>query len=211
VDPIRCEILKKNDARQLVHLVARTFSADEPMGVAVGLLAPDVERFLEAAGEQILSDGLTMVARDAETGKLIGALITDDLVSPLPAEMDTLSDKLLPIFSLLGGLQEDYREGRTLSSGQYLHPFMLATDKRYRGRGVAQKLIAASLENGAELGYRHAVTEASGVIVQHVFRKAGFVERVRRPYATFRHAGSTPFASIQGHEAAILMDKPLQG
>jgi ribosomal protein S18 acetylase RimI-like enzyme len=211
VDPIRCEILKKNDARQLVHLVARTFSADEPMGVAVGLHAPDVERFLEAAGEQILSDGLTMVARDAETGRLAGALITDDFASPLPAELESLSDKLLPIFSLLGGLHEEYRQGRTLSSGQYLHPFMLATDKRYRGRGVAQKLVAASLENGASLGFRQAVTEATGVISQHIFRKAGFVERFRTRYATFRHAGATPFASIQGHEGTILMDKALEG
>ena len=103
MDPVRCEILKKNDARQLVHLVARTFSADEPMAIALGVLAPDVERFLEQAGEQILSDGLTMVARDTESGKLVGALITDDFVSPLPAEPENLSDKFAPIFALRGG------------------------------------------------------------------------------------------------------------
>jgi ribosomal protein S18 acetylase RimI-like enzyme len=211
VDPIRCELLKKNDARQLVHLVARTFSADEPMAIALGLLAPEVERLLEAASEQILSDGLTVVARDTATNKLAGALIADDLASPLPIELENLSDKFGPIFALLGGLEDEYRQGRTLSSGQYLHPFMLATDRRYRGRGIAQQLVAACLDNGAELGYRHAVVEATGAASQHVFRKAGFVERCRASYADFRHAGKAPFAGIQGHEATLLMDKPVDG
>ena len=37
------------------------------------------------------------------------------------------------------------------------------------------------------------------------------MERFRRPYATFRHAGAMPFASIQGHEAAMLMEKTIEG
>jgi ribosomal protein S18 acetylase RimI-like enzyme len=205
VDPIRCEILKRNDARQLVHLVARTFSADEPLSVAVGMLAPDIEQLLNAASEQLLSDGLTMVAKDVATGRLAGVLIADDFASPLPVEPENLSPKFQPIFSLLTKLDEEFRQGRTLSSGQYLHLFMLATDRRYRGRGVAQQLIAASIENGLEQGYRHAVTAATGVVSQHLFRKAGFVECFRAPYS------AAPFASIQGHEAALLMDKPLEG
>jgi ribosomal protein S18 acetylase RimI-like enzyme len=211
VDPIRCEPLKRNDTRQLVHLIARTFTADEPLCVALGLLAPDIERFLQAASEQLLSDGLTMVARDVESGKLAGALIAEDLASPLPVEPENLSPKFQSIISLLTRLSDEYRQGTTLSSGQHLHALMLATDRRYRGRGMAQKLIAASIENGLELGFRRAVTEATGVVAQHVFRKAGFVERLRVPYATFRRDSATPFASIQGHEGAILMEKSLDG
>jgi ribosomal protein S18 acetylase RimI-like enzyme len=211
MDPIRCEVLKRNDVRQLVHLVARTLCADEPMGVAAGLLAPDVERFLQASSEQLLSDGLTMVAVDTATGKLAGALISDDLASPLSAEQENLSPKFLPVFALLGALDENYRKGATLSYGQYLHLFMLTIDKRFRGRGIGQMLVGAAVENGAEMGYRYAVVEATGVISQHLFRKAGFVERCRTSYAEFRYEGAAPFASIQGHEAAILMDKPLEG
>jgi len=209
VDPIRCELLKRNDTRQLVHLVARTLSADEPLCVALGLLAPDVERFLQAASEQLLSDGLTMVARDIASGKLAGALIAEDFASPLPVEPENLSPKFQPIVSLLGRLGDEYREGGTLSSGQYLHVLMLATDRRHRGRGVAQQLVAATVENGLELGYRQVVAEPTGAVAQHIFRKAGFTERFRAPYAAFRCASGAPFASIQGHEAAILMDKAL--
>jgi len=211
VDPIRCELLKRNDARQLVHLIARTLCADEPLCVASGLLAPDVERFLEGASEQLLSDGLTMVARDGGTGKLAGALIAEDFVSPLPMEPENLSPKLQPILSLIARMRDDYRQERTLSSGQHLHVLMLATDRRYRGRGVAQRLVAAIVENGLELGFRHAVTEATGVVSEHVFRKAGFIERLRIPYASFRRDSATPFASIQTHESAILMAKSLDG
>ena len=116
MDPIRCEPLKRNDARQLVHLMARTFTADEPLCVALGLLAPDIERFLQAASEQLLSDGLTMIARDVESGKLAGALIAEDLASPLPAEPENLD-----VEGLLRGLYR-YRpapsgSGPTLSAG----------------------------------------------------------------------------------------------
>ena len=52
MDPIRCEILKKNDARQLVHMVARTFSADQAVAFVNGVLDA-VHRGLAApAGEQ---------------------------------------------------------------------------------------------------------------------------------------------------------------
>jgi hypothetical protein len=69
--------------------------------------------------------------------------------------------------------------------------------------------VDASIENGLDLGYRHAVTEATGAAAQHIFRKAGFTERFRAPYAAFRCASGAPFASIQGHDAALLMDKSL--
>ena len=209
MEPIRCELLKRNDVQQLVHLVARTWSADEPLSAALGLLAPDIERFLRTASEQLLSDGLTMVARDVASNKLAGALIAEDLASPLPVEPENLSPKFEPIFSLMSGLAEEYRKGRTLSAGQHLHICVLATDRRHRGHGVAQRLVDAIIENGLDQGYRYAVAEPTGAAAQHIFRKAGFTERSRAPYATFRCGSGAPFASIQGQDAALLMDKSL--
>lgn len=131
-----------------------------------------------------------------------GVLITDDFTSPLPMGSAGMSPKFEPIFELLGRLDERYREERTIAPGEYLHLFMLATEARYRGRGVAGKLVQKCLANGAEKGYRYALTEATGVISQGVFRSAGFVERLR---AAYREVPA--FAQIEGHEATLLMDR----
>ena len=89
-----------------------------------------------------------MVARDVASGKLAGALIAEDFASPLPLEPENLSPKFQPIMSLVGqAWATSTAQGRTLSSGQYLHVLILATDRRYRGRGVAQQLVK---RNGRE-------------------------------------------------------------
>ena len=54
-----------------------------------------------------------------------------------------------------------------------------------------------------------AVTEATNKVSQHIFRKLGFVERVRRSYQTHRFDGRAVFASIAEHGGPILMDRSL--
>jgi ribosomal protein S18 acetylase RimI-like enzyme len=110
---------------------------------------------------------------------------------------------------MLDGLDADYRQGRTIAPGHYLHLFMLGVDPRFGGRGIAQQLVAACLSNGREKGFTHAVTEATGVVSQHIFRKLGFTERLRVPYQDYRYEGRPVFASIREHDATILMDRPL--
>ncbi len=102
-----------------------------------------------------------MAARFADTGELIGALLTEDSASALPDGIDRLSAKFDPIFDILGHLDTEYRSGRTAHPGESLHLFLLGVSDRVVGRGVAQHLVAACLENGMRRGYRGAVTEAT--------------------------------------------------
>jgi ribosomal protein S18 acetylase RimI-like enzyme len=204
-DAICCEILRPADAADAVSLVARAFSEDEPMSVAVGVTVAEMEQLLLPAAEQIVADGLTVVARDTQTGEMAGVLVTDDFAAPLPLGAAGASPKFDPIFALLERLDEEYRQDRSVSRGEYLHLFMLATEARYRGRGVAGRLVRACLENGERLRYRQALTEATGVVSQHVFLGAGFAERLHAAYRDI-----PAFAGIEGHAATILMDGAVQ-
>ncbi|MBZ5538165.1 MAG: GNAT family N-acetyltransferase [Acidobacteriia bacterium] len=58
--------------------------------------------------------------------------------------------------------------------------------RTFGGRGVAQQLVATCLENGLKRGYRLAVTEATNSVSQHIFRRLGFADRVRRSYRNHR-------------------------
>ncbi len=110
---------------------------------------------------------------------------------------------------MLDSLDEQFRRGKTIARGQYLHLFMLGVDSQFAGRGVGQGVVESSIENAVQMGYRIALTEATGRVSQHIFRKNGFVERFSMSYQDFIYENKKVFASIQDHDQAILMERVL--
>jgi GNAT superfamily N-acetyltransferase len=203
------DVAKPLHVEEIVRLLAAVFSETEPPAVAMGLSFREMEQFLSLFAPRAVAEGLTIVARDRVTGKLAGVLLTDDFAAPPALELNQISAKFRPIFSMLEILDEQYRQGKMISAGEYLHLFMLGVDGEFAGRGIGQGLVKACLDNGIRKGYRMAVTEATGIVSQRVFRKNGFVDRFSVAYGNFTHEDKFVFASIQGHEYAILMDKSL--
>ena len=193
----------------MIHLIASAFSAAEPPAVAMGLTVSELTEFLKMLAPTALEDGLTVVARSSAGNQLVGAMLTDDFASPAPLDPQRLSPGLLPIMGMLESLDDQYREGKEVRSGEYLHLFMLAVDPQFGGQGIAQGMVERCLENGLRKGYRWAMTEATGVISQRVFRKLGFEERFRIRYRDFRYQDAAVFAGITEHDGAALMDRAL--
>jgi GNAT superfamily N-acetyltransferase len=198
-----------SDAEAMAKLLGEVFSRYDPPAVAVGLTASEFEAFVRLLCPKVADEGLTIVARLAGTGELVGALLTEDSASTLPDGIHQLSTKFNPIFDILGQLDKEYRDGQAVRPGESLHLFLLGVSDRVVGQGVAQGLVTTCLEHGARTGYRVAITEATNKVSQHIFRKQGFVERVRRSYGAHRFDGQRVFASIAEHGGPILMDKLL--
>ena len=114
-----------------------------------------------------------------------------------------------PIDALLDGLDESYRQTQKIRSGEFLHLFMLGVPAAFAGKKIGQSLVAECLRIGRQRGYRTAVTEATGNLSQHIFRRFGFVERFAASYADFEFEGNKVFATIESTAAALLMDKHL--
>ena len=207
--PIEYGVYAAQDADEMARLLGEVFSRRDPPAVAVGLTASEFEAFVRLFCPKAAVEGLTIVARHAGTGELVGALLTEDSASALPDGMDRLSPKFEPIFDILGQLDTEYRGDRAVRPGESLHLFLLGVAESVAGRGVAQHLISTCLEHGARKGYRLAVTEATNKVSQHIFRKLGFAERVRRSYLSHRFAGHAVFASIAEQGGPILMDRAL--
>lgn len=197
------------DADEMVRLLADVFARHDPPAVAVGLTSTEFETLVRSFCPKAASESLTIIARSAGTGEMAGALLTEDSASVPPAGLERLSPKFDPIFDILGQLDGEYRAGRTVRVGESLHLFLLGVSRRFAGQGVAQALVAQCLANGAGRNYRVAVTEATNRTSQHIFRKQGFTERVRRSYQDHRFQGAAPFAVIADQGGPVLMDKPL--
>jgi ribosomal protein S18 acetylase RimI-like enzyme len=199
----------QSDAEAMAKLLGEVFSRYDPPAVAAELTAAEFEAFVRLFCPKAAVEGLTIVARVAGTGELIGALLSEDSTWAQPDGIDRLSAKFDPIFDMLGQLDAEYRGDQAVRPGDLLHLFLLGVSDRVAGRGVAQQLVAACLEHGTRRGYRVAVTEATNKVSQHIFRKQGFVARVQRSYEAYRFDGQQAFASIAEHGGPILMDKSL--
>jgi ribosomal protein S18 acetylase RimI-like enzyme len=208
--PHTFDVYTAGDEDEMALLLAEVFAERDPPAVAVGLTPLEFEPLVRLFCPKAAEDGLTIVARSGETGALIGALLTEDATSPPPPGVEILSPKFDPIFDILGRLDADYKAERLPEPGEALHLFLLGVDARYAGQGVAQQLVATCLANGARCGYRAAITEATNRTSQHVFRKQGFIERVRGSYAEHLFDGTSWFTSIAEHGGPILMDKTWQ-
>jgi ribosomal protein S18 acetylase RimI-like enzyme len=206
-EPIRFSPFTPADADEMTHLLAGTFTQGDPPAIAVGLTLLEFAALVRLICPKAAAEGLTIIARSAETGEMCGALLAEDLGSAHPDGIEELSEKFHPIFTILSELYEEYRPGPMPPLGESIHLFLLGVAPKFAGKGIAKQLVAECLANGARKGYRVAVTEATNKTSQHVFREQGFVERVRRSYADHRFDGRAVFASIAEHGGPILMDK----
>ena len=107
-EPMQIEygVYAASDAEAMAKLLGEVFSRYDPPAVAAGLTVSEFESFVRLLCPKAAVEELTIVARLAGTGELIGALLTEDSASALPDGMDRLSAKFDPIFDILGQLHE---------------------------------------------------------------------------------------------------------
>ncbi|MFB3102508.1 MAG: GNAT family N-acetyltransferase, partial [Alphaproteobacteria bacterium] len=139
-------------------LIADTFSRYEPMAVAAGQTYAEFQALVGLLAAETTAQDLTIRARLTATGEIVGVMLTTDFTTPMPDGMDELSPGFAPIGGLLAQLENWYQEAKSPQPGECLDLAMLAVDRAHGGKGIAQNLVRACLDNGAAQGYRSAVT-----------------------------------------------------
>lgn len=209
VDNICFELLDQPTLAATAGVIARAFAGFEPMAVACGLSEQDMFDLILHCGPQALQDRLTVVARDTASNQIVGAMLMDDLACPGPPLPPRLEQKFQPVWALLGDLSARYQQGQSLAAGHTLHFAMLAVETGYGGKKIAHHLIKSAQQVALARGYRVGVTEATSTTSQHIFRQAGFIERLATDYQQFTFQGQPIFSGVTGSSQTILMEKPL--
>jgi ribosomal protein S18 acetylase RimI-like enzyme len=207
---VRFDICRPGDVGELVALLSDVFAAEDPPAVAAGLTPAEFSALVELYRDRAGTQGMTIVARSERSGEMVGALLAEDAAAPFPDGVDRLTRKFDPIFDILSQLDAEYRTARSAPPGENLHLFLLGVSRSFARQGVAQNLVAECLAIGKRRGYRRAVTEATTVVSQHIFRKLGFADRVHRSYADYRFRGQAVFAAIADHAGPILYDREIR-
>ena len=207
-DGVRYGLLEHEDVAEMARVIGHVFSHSDPLAVAIGMRAEDIEAFVLVFGAKAVAEGLTVIAR-VPSGALVGAMFSDDFGTP-PPDLEGLPVSFAPVGALLERLDDDYRRSRSIAEGSHAHFNMLAVVPTLSGRGIAQTLVELAMENAARRGYRFAVTEATGPVSQHIFRKLGFKERHVVAYEDFRFDGRPVFAAIGSTQGIMLMEAEIQ-
>ena len=212
VDGIVYELFTDAETDCLVHVVSHAFTEFEPMTSALGVPYEDFCLFMRKLAAKAVKEKLSIIARNPADGEVIGALVCEDLMGEPPEGMEDVTPMLAPVFTLLDGLTDPYRESRQYKHGQCLHIFMMAVLRNSTGKDIAQEMVRQSMINAKEMGYCRASTEATGVISQYIFKeKYGFDKLEETLYKDFLFDGEPVFRKIERHPSAALMDRPLEG
>ena len=194
------------DLGDMAALLGDVFSRREPPAVAAGFPAPMIEKLVAVFGAKSVREKLSVVARSTQTGEMVGALLGHDFGTPPSNEIEPLVPTFEPLIVFLDQLEDPYRAAGTIAAGDFIHIFMIAVADNWSGKGIAQQLLQACMGNGAQRGYRTAVTEATSEVSRRVFQNIGFQEQHFARYETFDFQGARPFASISDHKGCALMD-----
>lgn len=198
----------RDDADAVARLFGDVYARREPLTVAVGETAAQFAGWMRDACPRAADDGLSVVARRADTGEPIGALIAEDGATPYAAK--AASGPHDPIHALMSGLDAEYRDGRSVRPGEWLHLFLLVVADAAQGRGLASRMIAACVDRAAHRGWHRAYTQATHAGSQRAFARLGFQPRLQRDYGRWRFRGDVPFAGVAEHGGVLLMDRTLE-
>jgi len=212
-DGISYEVLQARDIAETADLFASIF-ADEPLTVSRGWNKVDWREFCLFYTKKSAEDGLTHIARDIKTGKIIGLMCSEDLSTDPPVGIEQAIGKIKPIFDALDHLskQDRYLEerSRTLVPRLAFHLWCLGTHPSYRRRGIAEQLIEYNLKLAKEKGFKYGRVEVTGEFSRKAFVRYGFKEHVSLRYDQYKENGSLVFPTVSfPHRSLIAMWREL--
>lgn len=187
-----------NETTQLIHFMFMNY---EPMTIC-NRLDPEKNLLLQWYFVDYTSRaGLTLVARDTDTGKVVGSLTHKDYALPptpdLPRKYYGYIDMFEADIAMCRELEKPLSE-KEYKVGELFQPFQICVLPEYSGKSVASELAARSVILGRELGFSEAIGECSVMASRKAFEKNGFKVINSLSFKEFEHNGQKPYESIEG-------------
>ena len=196
---------------EIVRLLSGSF-AREPMAAVLGVTAPELAGLIERFMPECRTNGLSVVAvPEGEPETLAAAFLARDFKSRLPEGVLQDFPWFLPVGEALMSVGAAYETRHPrLEPGDAADLWMVGTDRRFAGRGVAARLFCICAELARDNGFNRCVTECTGRYSQAAAERAGFSEIARLPYGEFRFEGRPVFAGVPApHTHLAIYDRPL--
>lgn len=203
------DLLQTEDIIDACNCLALAFTSEEPTTRKLEITIDELFIFAEIFCKNTVTDSLSFVAKDQQTGKLIGSLIVEDFVTLPPEDLDRISPKFKPVLALLRQLDDNYKKRYQIQKNEILHILMSGVDKEYVGRKISSTLKQAAHALGKIKKYQGAIAEATGPFSQKINADLGYELIDVIKYAEFEFNQKKVFAEITDCQGCQLLYKKL--
>lgn len=196
MDTLKYNLLTKKDVDLTIKCMVKTFLHDEPMTRNLKISEKEFKYFAKIICEKMIKEKLSYICKNL-SNEVIGFCLNEDLITEPPKSIKRVTQKMEPIFNVLDRLDKLYLKDKTRKRNYFFHMFMVGVLRKYRGKGLAQKLISNSIELANLRGFNKILTEATNISSQNLFiQKFGFKEMYNINYKKFEHNGLKVFQNI---------------
>ncbi|XP_058463088.1 uncharacterized protein LOC131437632 [Malaya genurostris] len=211
---LHMEIITSKYYNDVIGHLKETFFADEPLNKAVHLTDPGQgHSLLELHSLSTLKDNVSVMAISQE-GKIAGVALNGILHGNCDIEksLDKLNDiddeNFKKIFKLLYEQNLRINLFKQFDVDRIFEIRILSVDSKFRGQGLAKKLMEKSEEIAVEMGFQIMKTDATGAFSQRVVSSLGFITKSEIKYSEYLDGdGDQIFVVEPPHEKLKIMYK----
>jgi len=206
---IQIGLLTPDSLEPAFELASEVFVNSSTLHRALNIGLREYRSYLLPSFEQMIDEGLSVMARNDETGEVVGCLIATDF-APQSDEGIEVRGKFTPLAALTQSLCRQYHEHRSIVTGQVVLADMGVVSESALGTGVYQRMRDALCLYAQRRGFDRIVGELSSAATQHVvIEKLGHEVCAEIVFADFEFDGERPFNSITEPRSIILAEGTL--
>ncbi|CUH69331.1 hypothetical protein TL5118_03290 [Thalassovita autumnalis] len=187
-------------------LATSVFVASSTLHQALGITLEAYRTYLQDGFQQMVQEGLSVVAQHQKTGEVLGCLIVTDFhahLYPTPPQDAAFA----PLAALTAALAAKYRTQRSIDPGHVILVDMGAVSPAARGLGLYKSMRQAAHQRAKTRGFTHVVGELSSATTQaYVLGQLGHQTIAEVPFQSFEHNGTHPFAKITDPQCLVLAE-----
>lgn len=220
-DSLNYSDLREEDISDIMTFMGENFFPREPVSKGLHMTYEDNKEWLTISVKQWLQSGVSVLARDPASGKLIGmmlaTILTRDQSKTFEEGQEVSNSKVRTLHTVLATLEEavDFF-ARYEKVNSILEFAMLSVLDEYSGKGIGRKIIKESETRGLKLGCQLATAQSTAIHTQQLHLKNGYKALYTMDYATFEIDGKKIFdmekmgSTTTAKVMAKVIDKDLQ-
>ena len=199
-------VLDDTHLQSAFELATEVFVRGSTLHKALGIGLEEYRTYLRHSFEEMVLEGISIVAIDDDCGEVVGCMIATDFYKCINLSSDGHA-KFEPLAHLSNALCGQFLQSRSIGPGETVLVDMGAVSPKFEGKGIYKEMRKLVHQTARHAGFRQILGELSSSSTQHVILgKLGHRKVAEIAFADFEHEGKFPFSSITEPQSIILAE-----
>ncbi|MGZ6416750.1 MAG: hypothetical protein ACXVDW_21400, partial [Bacteroidia bacterium] len=186
------EMFQEKDLEETTKLLSEVFPRGETTVKYLKITPKQYYSVADVYCKKAIKEGLSMIARDKNTGKIVGFLLNEDFDSPKPEGIENIEPIVAMDMSLIDDLEADLKASKKEGEKRF-HLFLGGTDIGYENKHILSTLLDESIKLAKNKNFTNLIAEPTGFATQHIMKKLGFIQKNFIEYKKFQFQGKFIF------------------